>query len=114
MSRIGTFGMDDAAPAPRAPTGPILRRNRRRPLHPEAIADLLRARAAQTVTRRGPTPYGWLIILYAETGRVLRHTDVDATYEEARALFESEQSWAGTCDGWIIAKRTPHQSTVMP
>jgi len=114
VSRIGTFGIDDAAPAPRAPAGPILRRNRKRPLHPETIADLLRERAAQVVTRRGPTPYGWLIILYADSGRVVRHTAVDATYEDACKIYETEQSWAGMCGGWIVAKRTPHQSTVLP
>jgi len=114
MSRIGTLHIDDVPQgAPRDP-GPVIRNRRRRPLHPEEIQRRLRERSAILTARQGPTPYGWLVILYSEGGRIVRHTSPDATYADARTLLETERSWAGDGDAWIVAKRTPHQSAVLP
>lgn len=116
MSRVGTMGMDDASQEARAkPPEFRFRRSRRGgPLHPERLAELAREKAAQKVATRGPTPYGWTVILYSDAGRVVRHTAVNATYEDAKELLRVEQSWTGPCDAWIVAKRVPRQSTVLP
>jgi len=116
--------------------GPVLRSRRRRPLHPEAVHDRLRERSAGQTATVGPTPYGWLVILYPEEGmkgcggeggrgsggegvqrfrkRIVRETSEDATYADACALLEQEMLLVGRCDAWIVAKRVPHQRTVRP
>lgn len=114
MSRVGNIGIDDLPPRPAPDRGRIIRNRKRRPLHPEEIQRCLRERANAIVEARGPTPYGWLIILYTDSGRIIRHTSADATYADARTLLESERSWAGDCGAWIVAKRVPHQRTVLP
>ena len=114
MSRVGNQGIDDFPPRPPSLPGRIVRNRKRFPLHPEEIQKRLRERADAIIAKRGPTPYGWLIILYANSGRVTRHTAPDATYADAQALFELEKKWTGECDGWIVAKCVPHQRTVLP
>lgn len=108
------IGIDDLPPRPPPDRGPIIRNRKRRPLHPEEIHRRLRERAEGKIASRGPTPFGWLVILYPETGRVVRETRENATYEEAVALYERERSWIGPCDGWIVAKQRPDQRTVRP
>lgn len=117
MSRLSLFGQEDGPPRREPdPNAPILRQNRRGgPLHPEEIARRLRERAARATAGVGPTPYGWLVLLYPEgEKRIVRKTDVNATYEDACALRDRELAWAGPCDAWIVAKRVPDQKTLRP
>ncbi len=90
MSRLSLLAEDDVRGSV-APDGPILRRNRRRALHPDAVADLLRERAARDVCARGPTHFGWAIVLWTPGGRrIVRETHPHATYAEACALRAEE------------------------
>jgi hypothetical protein len=107
MSRLSMLGIDDGPPARAPQDGPVLRRNRRRPLHPETIQDLLREKAARNVVRRGPTPWGWEVRGWFEDGQRRRYeTGPNGTYEDAKALREEMVS-DGAWMVWLKAKTEP-------
>ena len=117
MSRLAPI--DDCGRPPPKPDESVLRHRRRSPLHPEEIQKRLRTGAAKKTVGVGPTPYGWLVILYLEEigpngfpKRVVRSTAEDATYADACTLLEQEMLLTGSCDAWIVAKRVPNQKTV--
>lgn len=114
MSRVGGLGLDDLPLRPRAPTRFRLRARRRDPLHPEEIERRLSEQAALDVADRGPTPWGWLVIVFAPSGRITRATKENATYADAQELLRKELTWTGPCDAWIVAKQTPQQKGILP
>ncbi len=111
MSRLSLLDEDDG-PRSRAPDGPILRRNRRRPLHPSHVHDLLRERAARDVCVRGPTHFGWAIVIWTRGRRVVRDTHPNATYAEACALRDAEMMALGDDveSSWLKQKAHPSDS----
>ena len=107
--------MDEEDGPKRKPRWNLLRQRRRPPIHPDKVYKMLCQRALQDVAQRGPTPYGWLVILFPEDRRsVVRTTHENATYQEAKQLLEKEMRWTGKCDAWIIAKQVAGQKTVRP
>jgi len=111
MSRLSMLGEEDGPPAARRSEGAILRRNRRRPLHPSTVADLLRERAARDVCERGPTHFGWAIVLWTDLGRrVVVETHSTATYAEARTIRDQEMIRGDVSSAWIKQKAHPSDS----
>lgn len=93
---------------PPPPPGPILHRRRRRPLHPYTIQDLLRSQAALREVRVGPTPFGWLIVLYRSDGRrLVRETSPLATYRQAKDMIEAEMRTGAYDKAWLVRRQEP-------
>jgi hypothetical protein len=107
VSRLSPLSEDDVR-SDKATDGPILRRNRRKALHPDAVHDLLRERAARDVCERGPTHFGWAIILWTDAGRrVVVETSEIATYAEACAIRDREMARGDISSAWIKQKAHP-------
>lgn len=120
MSRLALIEETDLPTQPRS--SKVLRRRRRRPLHPEQIATQLRDAAAARTSRLGPTPHGWLVIVYLDDvigpngypRRIVRETVPDATLADARAILAAELREHGRRSAWIVAKSQHDQKTVRP
>src|SRR5262245_4331788 len=72
---------------------PVLRRNRRKPLHPEAIHELLRERSVMTMPKTGwHWPFGWIILLWRKDGSKPRVRDLSGRYtvKQARQIAIEE------------------------
>lgn len=117
MSRLFDILLEDDAleDIPRAPPPFVLRRHRRRPLHPEQVAARLREKAASTSPEVRRAVHGWVAILYPENHpRIVREVPPGSTLEEARAALAKELEWTGPCDAWLVMKQHPKQRTVRP
>lgn len=86
--------------------GPVLRRRRKRPLHPETIHDLLRAKVVSETPPAGWSwPHGWLLILWETSGRKLyRDLSPKLSYEQACEERDEEMSSGDYDKAWLIKK----------
>lgn len=85
-------------------TRSVIRNRRKRPLHPDTITDMLRAKAALRTAKA--LDFGWLLILWDidDGRRHARHLPPGTTY--AGAVFERDEEMA-TGDyekAWLIKK----------
>lgn len=83
-----------------------LRRNRKRPLHPETIQDLLKDKYSIECEKRGwKFPYGWLITLIDSSGvKHFRSTHSKASYKDAVELRDYELAHGDYDEAWIKEK----------
>ena len=123
MSRLAPIDEVDLPPQPRRAPTKVLRSRRRRPLHPEQIAGLLRDQAARaSVGALAAAPHGWLVIVYLDDQigpngfpkRVVRELLPGTTLEDARHVLDTETRILGRRDAWIVAKSRADQKTVKP
>lgn len=107
MSRLSD--PDGEAPFKRpSPRGPVLRKHRKKPLHPEEIARRLAASAK--LSEAHPVEgwqwrYGWLLLLWDD--REERHTrnlSPHVSYDEACQIRDKELETGGYERAWLIRK----------
>jgi hypothetical protein len=121
VSRLAPLDEGDLPAQARKP-GKVLRSRRQRPLHPEQIADMLRAKAAGTSAEIGFAPHGLLVIVtlddqWGPNGfpkRIVRELLPGATLDDARRTLDAELRLHGPRNAWIVAKSRPDQKTVRP
>lgn len=74
--------------------GPVLRRNRKRPLHPEEIHARLRDKSVQEMPQTGwHWPFGWLLVLWCPDG-TKRYRDLSSKHTYADAVRERDAELA--------------------
>ena len=99
---------DDADLVPRAKhLGPVLRRNRKKPLHPEEIERRLREKSVAEMPKTGwHWPFGWLLIVFLDNDQ-RRYRDIPAscTYEDAIRIRDLEYA-APDCEGTLLIRKT--------
>jgi hypothetical protein len=104
MSRLS-----EADPQPRTnvkKNGPVLRRNRRVPLHPEEVHKRLAAKSAEELPKTGwYWPFGWLLIVWKPDG-TKRYVDVPASATYDDAIKVRNQELEGDCEGVTLIRKT--------
>jgi len=105
MSKL--FSPDEPEHVRRAFRGPVLRRNRKRPLHPEEVHARLRERSVAEMPKVGwHWPFGWLLVLWNPDG-TKRFLDIsrNATYEDAVRERDQELEF-GDYEGATLIRKT--------
>lgn len=83
-----------------------LQRRRKKPLHPDAIEDRLRRKAASTLPDRGWSwPYGWLLISWDLQGVKYYHQlPPSMAYREAEEIRNDAMATGLYEKAWLIQK----------
>lgn len=86
--------------------GSVLRRRRKKPLHPETIHDLIRAKVKAELPPTGWSwPHGWLIILWETSGKKhYRDLPANMTYMNAVKERDEEMEMGEYEKAWLIKK----------
>lgn len=108
MSKLSFTDAPDS-PSLRPPhVGPVLRRRRKKPLHPEEIHARLRDKSIQEMPKTGwHWPFGWLLILWCADG-TKRYRDLSSkyTYADAVEARDEELEDDDTLEGATLIRKT--------
>lgn len=102
------FSADKPEPRKARIHGPILRKRRKQPLHPEEIEKRLREKAVEEMPKTGwHWPFGWVLLLWKKDG-TKRKIDIPASegYEGAVRERDAELEFSDEYEGATLIRKT--------